>query len=163
MSPDATHNGTATSPPGAAAAALRLQLTGISKQYPAVRANDRVALRVMPGQIHAVLGENAANLSGGQRARLALAAALLAGRPVLVLDEPFANIDDASRHVILATLEQTRADRLCIAITHERSLLAIADRALRLEDGGLTAITASAHADATATNHPVMEVLHARA
>ncbi len=42
---------------------LRLELTGISKQYPAVRANDRVALRVQPGEIHAVLGENGAGKS----------------------------------------------------------------------------------------------------
>jgi simple sugar transport system ATP-binding protein len=42
---------------------LRLELTGISKQYPAVRANDGVSLQVAPGQIHAVLGENGAGKS----------------------------------------------------------------------------------------------------
>ena len=42
---------------------LRLELVGISKQYPAVRANDRVSLCVAPGQIHAVLGENGAGKS----------------------------------------------------------------------------------------------------
>jgi simple sugar transport system ATP-binding protein len=42
---------------------LRLELSGISKQYPAVRANDRVGLRVQPGEIHAVLGENGAGKS----------------------------------------------------------------------------------------------------
>ncbi len=42
---------------------LRLELIGISKQYPAVRANDKVSLRVQPGQIHAVLGENGAGKS----------------------------------------------------------------------------------------------------
>ena len=42
---------------------LRLELTGISKQYPAVRANDKVSLQVAPGQIHAVLGENGAGKS----------------------------------------------------------------------------------------------------
>ena len=41
----------------------RLELIGISKQYPAVRANDGVSLRVLPGQIHAVLGENGAGKS----------------------------------------------------------------------------------------------------
>ncbi len=45
------------------APALRLELCGISKQYPAVRANDRVSLQVAPGQIHAVLGENGAGKS----------------------------------------------------------------------------------------------------
>jgi simple sugar transport system ATP-binding protein len=47
----------------AADAPLRLQLTGISKQYPAVRANDRVNLAVRAGEIHAVLGENGAGKS----------------------------------------------------------------------------------------------------
>ena len=42
---------------------LRLELAGISKQYPAVRANDKVSLCVAPGQIHAVLGENGAGKS----------------------------------------------------------------------------------------------------
>jgi simple sugar transport system ATP-binding protein len=41
----------------------RLALTGISKQYPAVRANDDVTLIVAPGEIHAVLGENGAGKS----------------------------------------------------------------------------------------------------
>ena len=42
---------------------LRLELLNISKQYPAVKANDGVNLRVAPGEIHAVLGENGAGKS----------------------------------------------------------------------------------------------------
>ena len=41
----------------------RLQLQGITKQYPGVLANDAVSLEVLPGQIHAVLGENGAGKS----------------------------------------------------------------------------------------------------
>src|SRR5262245_15127997 len=43
--------------------AYRLELIGISKQYPAVKANDRIDLRVAAGEIHAVLGENGAGKS----------------------------------------------------------------------------------------------------
>ena len=42
---------------------LRLELVNISKQYPAVKANDAVNLQVQPGEIHAVLGENGAGKS----------------------------------------------------------------------------------------------------
>ena len=41
----------------------RLQLAGITKRYPGVLANDQIALRVEPGQLHAVLGENGAGKS----------------------------------------------------------------------------------------------------
>jgi len=51
------------SPPAPPSTPLRLELRGITKQYPSVRANDGVSLRVAPGQIHAVLGENGAGKS----------------------------------------------------------------------------------------------------
>jgi simple sugar transport system ATP-binding protein len=46
-----------------AAAAPRLALSGITKHYPGVLANDRIDLAVAPGEIHAVLGENGAGKS----------------------------------------------------------------------------------------------------
>ena len=48
---------------GKPAGAPRLQLSGITKRYPGVVANSDIALRVQPGQIHAVLGENGAGKS----------------------------------------------------------------------------------------------------
>ena len=51
------------SAPPVALARPRLQLSGITKVYPGVVANDRIDLCVMPGEIHAVLGENGAGKS----------------------------------------------------------------------------------------------------
>lgn len=112
-------------------------------------------VRALPAGLDTRLAEDATNLSGGQRARLALAAALLADRPILILDEPFANIDDVSRRIVLASLSANRDRRLCIAITHEHSLLAIADRVVRIDDGALTTLE-----DATADPAPPREVRH---
>ena len=50
-------------PPPPDAAPPRLQLTGITKRYPGVVANDGISLTVQPGEIHAVLGENGAGKS----------------------------------------------------------------------------------------------------
>lgn len=92
-------------------------------------------VRELPRQLETKLGEDALNLSGGQRQRLSLARAFLLDRPVLLLDEPLANVDAASAAVILRALDSLRATRTCLAITHQTQLLDYADAVYRLEDG----------------------------
>ncbi|HEV7889258.1 MAG TPA: ABC transporter ATP-binding protein [Pyrinomonadaceae bacterium] len=92
-------------------------------------------VRELPRQLETKLGEDALNLSGGQRQRLSLARAFLLDRPVLLLDEPLANVDDASAAVILRALDSLRATRTCLAITHQTQLLDYADVVYRLEGG----------------------------
>jgi ATP-binding cassette, subfamily B, bacterial len=92
-------------------------------------------VRELPRQLETKLGEDALNLSGGQRQRLSLARAFLLDRPVLLLDEPLANVDDASAAVILRALDRLRATRTCLAITHQTHLLDYADVVYRLEEG----------------------------
>ena len=89
----------------------------------------------LPLELDTPLGEDGLNLSGGQRQRLSLARAFLLDRPILLLDEPLANVDAASAAVILTALESLRSERTCLAITHQPSLLQYADNVYHLEAG----------------------------
>lgn len=92
-------------------------------------------VRELPERLETKLGEDALNLSGGQRQRLSLARAFLMDRPVLLLDEPLANVDTASAAVILGALDRLRATQTCLAITHQTELLDYADTVYRLDAG----------------------------
>lgn len=81
------------------------------------------------------LGENALNLSGGQRKRLALARAFLLDRPILFLDEPLANVDSESAHIILDALDKIRKNKTCLAISHQTDLMQRADVIYKIENG----------------------------
>jgi ABC-type multidrug transport system fused ATPase/permease subunit/glycosyltransferase involved in cell wall biosynthesis len=92
-------------------------------------------VRALPHKLDTPLGEDGLNLSGGQRQRLSLARAFLLDRPILLLDEPLANVDAASAAVILKALDRLRTGRTCLAITHESTLLKYADDIYCLRDG----------------------------
>ena len=76
-------------------------------------------------------------LSGGMRQRLQFALALLDDPPVLLLDEPTASLDDASRLLLVRRLgELARAGKAVLVSTHaHRDLAAYADRAVVLDGG----------------------------
>jgi ABC-type multidrug transport system fused ATPase/permease subunit len=86
----------------------------------------------LPGGLEANLGENGVNLSGGQRARLSLARALLTDSTILLLDEPLANVDPASQRIILDALAEVRGERTCLVVTHQLALTELADSVLQL-------------------------------
>ncbi|HHX35837.1 MAG TPA: thiol reductant ABC exporter subunit CydC [Gammaproteobacteria bacterium] len=64
------------------------------------------------------LGEYGAQISGGQARRIALARLLLAQRPILLVDEPFAGLDSASSYQVLSALRARQADGLLIIVSH---------------------------------------------
>ncbi|ELP62541.1 thiol reductant ABC exporter, CydD subunit, partial [Streptomyces turgidiscabies Car8] len=88
----------------------------------------------LPEGAHAVLGEEGAGLSAGQRQRLALARAFLADRPVLLLDEPTAALDGETEAEVVAAVRRLAVGRTVLLVVHRPALLGVADRVVRLAE-----------------------------
>lgn len=89
-------------------------------------------VRALPGGLDAPLGEDGTGLSAGQRARVALARVVLAGRPVVLLDEPSAHLDEETEQVLLDTLALLARRSLVVVVAHRPAVLAAADRVVEL-------------------------------
>jgi ATP-binding cassette, subfamily B, bacterial len=92
------------------------------------------------GGLDAPIGEAGAGLSGGEQARIALARAPVADRPILLLDEPFANVDPVSAKVMLNALAREKMQRTIIIVTHQALPSGFADIRLMMADGKLSVI-----------------------
>ncbi|RFU82531.1 thiol reductant ABC exporter subunit CydD [Streptomyces triticagri] len=89
----------------------------------------------LPDGIDTLVGEHGARLSGGQRQRLALARALLADFPVLVLDEPAEHLDLPTADALTADLLAATEGRTTLLITHRLAGLEAVDEVLVLDEG----------------------------
>ncbi|MFF5794228.1 ATP-binding cassette domain-containing protein [Paeniglutamicibacter sp. NPDC012692] len=81
------------------------------------------------------VGEAGHGLSGGQAQRLGLARALLAARPVLIIDEPTSDLDPDTEARVLETLASATGEKTTITVTHRLGLLSGCDRVAVLEHG----------------------------
>jgi len=81
------------------------------------------------------------DLSGGQKQRVAIARAFAGNAPILLADEPTANLDSSVGAQILDTFRTLarREDRALVIVTHDPKVRAIADRVVRIQDGLLAA------------------------
>ena len=89
-------------------------------------------VRRLPEGLQTVLGEDGAGLSAGQRARVALARVVLSHRPVVLLDEPSAHLDEETERIILATVATLARTRLVLVVAHRPAVLDAADRVIHL-------------------------------
>lgn len=107
-------------------------------------AADDIA-EILPDGVHTVLAERGRSLSGGQRQRAALARALAADPPVLVVHDPTTAVDAMTEARIATGIRTAREGRTTILVTTSPALLAVTDRVVLLDDGAVS--TAGQHAD----------------
>ncbi|HTU86937.1 MAG TPA: thiol reductant ABC exporter subunit CydD [Solirubrobacteraceae bacterium] len=93
------------------------------------------ALERLPPGLHTPLGERGWGLSGGEVHRVALARTFLAGAPLLLLDEPTADLDAASEARIVEVIKHLARTATTIVATHAPAVLAGCDRVITLDRG----------------------------
>ncbi|MFJ2673926.1 thiol reductant ABC exporter subunit CydD [Streptomyces sp. NPDC087525] len=111
----------------------------------------------LPAGLDTLVGEHGARISGGQRQRLALARALLADFPVLVLDEPAEHLDLATADALTTDLLAATEGRTTLLITHRLQGLDSVDEVIVL-DGGRP-VQRGSYAELAADEGPLRRML----
>ena len=97
----------------------------------------------LPQGYDTVVGDGGRPLSLGQRRRLALARAFMRKAPLIVLDEPTADLDRGSADIVGQAIERLGAGRSVLLVAHRAELAGQADRVLVLEDGKASVLMAT--------------------
>jgi thiol reductant ABC exporter CydD subunit len=97
-----------------------------------VNAGLAEVVAALPQGAQTVLGERGAGLSAGERQRIALARAFLRDAPLLLLDEPTANLDGQTEHEVLQAIRRLSRGRTVVLVAHRPALVGLADRVLSL-------------------------------
>ncbi|MEU0830580.1 thiol reductant ABC exporter subunit CydD [Streptomyces sp. NPDC005969] len=114
-------------------------------------------VQALPDGLDTLVGEHGARLSGGQRQRLALARALLADFPVLVLDEPAEHLDLATADALTADLLAATRGRTTVLITHRLAGLEAVDEVVVMDAGRI--VQRGPYADLEAVEGPLSRML----
>ncbi|HEX6762177.1 MAG TPA: thiol reductant ABC exporter subunit CydD [Gaiellaceae bacterium] len=89
----------------------------------------------LPDGYATVVGDGGRPLSAGERRRIALARALVRDAPLLVLDEPTADLDPESAGLVARAIARQRGEKTVLLIAHRPELVSLADRVVVLMDG----------------------------
>lgn len=112
------------SPPDQARLEFALEVSGLS---PLVKS--------WPGSLDKIITENGKNISGGQRQRIAIARAIYKDADVLILDEPFNELDEDSEIQILAHLQSlANQGKIIILVTHNTNSITFANKWISLDE-----------------------------
>lgn len=86
----------------------------------------------LPAGLDTFIAEQNYGLSGGQAQRLALARVFIANRPIVILDEPTASLDEATEQQIVTAIKKYLADKTVIMVSHRPMILTIATQIIEL-------------------------------
>lgn len=92
-------------------------------------------IRQLPHGYETILKDNGSNLSGGQRQLLAVSRAMLADKPLLILDEATSSIDTKTEKIVQASFAELTKGRTTMIIAHRLSTIRNADHIIVIDDG----------------------------
>jgi thiol reductant ABC exporter CydD subunit len=115
----------------------RPSATGADVRRAAALAGAEGFVSGLPESYETIVGDGGRPLSAGERQRVALARALLLDAPLVILDEPTANLDPESAELVDRAVAGLHGTRTVLLLVHRPELAAQADRVLRLDRGVL--------------------------
>lgn len=92
----------------------------------------------LPEGYQTKMTELGGNLSDGEKQRIGIARAFLHNAPIILLDEPTSNLDSLNEAMILQSLQNVKADKLIVLVSHRQSTMAICDQVIGIECGRMS-------------------------